>query len=196
MSTPPTQPATYRPAQPRRSNNAVWWILGMVATGIIVMVLLGLMVAGLFLRHLRIHNSGNKVAIQTDLGSISVHGNNPYATGLEVYPGATPLTDNKGASIDLSANDTGIGIGIATETYETKDPIDFVEAWYKKRLGSDFRLETEKEKLDHSNGLAQMNDSDVAFVDDHRNGARIVALKKISAGTEITLLRVGKKETQ
>lgn len=178
----------------RRSNNAVWWILGIVSAGIIAMVLLALMVAGLFLRHLRIHNSGNKVAIQTDLGSISVNGDNRHATGLEVYPGALPSTDNKSASIDLSAN--GAGVGFAAETYQTKDPIDFVEAWYKKRLGPDFRLETDQEKSDHSNGMAQMNDSDVAFVDDHRNGARIVALKKISAGTQITLLRVGKKETQ
>jgi hypothetical protein len=42
----------------------------------------------------------------------------------------------------------------------------------------------------------KMNDSDVAFVDDHRNGVRVVALKKIPEGTQITLVRVGTKETQ
>jgi hypothetical protein len=41
-----------------------------------------------------------------------------------------------------------------------------------------------------------LNDSDVAFVDDHADGARVVALKKISSGTKITLVRVGKRETQ
>ena len=184
----------YQPTPPQRRNNAIWWILGIVAAGIIVMFLFGVTLAGLFIHHLKVRNSGDKVDIQTALGSLSVNKGGPHATGLEIYPGASPSSDDKGANVNLSANDTGVGI--ATEQYETKDPIDFVQAWYKKHLGPDFRLEANKAVPDHSNGLVKMNDSDVAFVDDHHNGVRVVALKKISEGTQITLVRIGKKETQ
>ena len=194
MSAIPPQPPMYSPAQPTRRNNAIWWILGIVAAGIIVMFLFGVTLAGLFIHHLKVRNSGDKVDIQTALGAISVDKGGLHVTGLEIYPGASPSSDDKGANVNLSANDTGVGI--ATEQYQTKDPIDFVEAWYKKRLGPDFRLEANKGVPDHSNGLVETNDSDVAFVDDHRNGVRVVALKKISEGTQITLVRIGKKETQ
>jgi hypothetical protein len=184
----------YRPTQPQRRNNAIWWILGIVAAGIIVMFLFGVTLAGLFIHHLKVRNSGDKVDIQTALGALSVDKGGPHVTGLEIYPGASPSSDNKGANVNLSANDAAVGI--ATEQYETKDPIDFVRAWYKKRLGPDFRLEANKAVPDHPNGLVIMNDSDVAFVDDHRNGVRVVALKKIPEGTQITLVRIGTKETQ
>ena len=194
MATQPTQPAAQPNPAAQRRTNAIWWTLGIVAAGIIVMFLCGLMVAGLFIRHLRFHSSGAKVAIETPVASISVNGDNPHASGLEIYPGATPSSHNKNASIELSANDSSVGI--ATEEYQTKDPIDFVQAWYKKHLGSDFRLETGDEKTAHAKGSVSLNDSDVAFVDDRHNGARVVALKKIPSGTQITLVRVGKKETQ
>jgi hypothetical protein len=194
MSTGSTQPPMYQPTPPQRRNNAIWWILGIVAAGIIVMFLFGVTLAGLFIHHLKVRNSGDKVDIQTALGAISVDKGGPHVTGLEIYPGASPSSDDKGANVNLSANDAAVGI--ATEQYETKDPIDFVQAWYRKRLGPDFRLEANKAVPDHSNGLVKMNDGDVAFVDDHRNGVRVVALKKIPEGTQITLVRIGTKETQ
>jgi hypothetical protein len=195
MSTGPVQPPMYQPSQPPRGNNAVWWILGIVAAGIIVMFLFGVTLAGLFIHHLRVHNSGDKVDIQTSVGSLSVDKTaGAHATGLEIYPGAAASSDNKRASVTLSAKDTAVGI--ATELYQTKDPIDFVQAWYKKRLGPDFRLETNHDNADHTNDHAVINDNDVAFVDDHHNGVRVVALKKNSEGTQITLVRIGTKETQ
>src|ERR1700685_4159220 len=192
MSTSPVQPPMYRPAQPPRRNNAIWWILGIVAAGIIVMFLFGVTLAGLFIHHLKVRNSGDKVDIQTALGALSVDKGGPHVTGLEIYPGASPSSDDKGANVNLSANDTAVGI--ATEQYETKDPIDFVQAWYKKHLGPDFHFETGKDSSIRSNGAVKLNDDDVSFVDDRHNGVRVVALKKTSSGTEITLVRVGKKE--
>ena len=91
------------------------------------MFLFGVTLAGLFIHHLKVRNSGDKVDIQTSLGSLSVNKGGPHATGLEIYPGASPSSD-KGASVNLSANDNGVGI--ATEQYETKDPIDFVPVSY------------------------------------------------------------------
>src|ERR1700685_3420904 len=98
MSTSPVQPPMYRPAQPPRRNNAVWWILGIVAAGIIVMFLFGVTLAGLFIHHLKVRNSGDKVDIQTALGSLSVNKGGPHATGLEIYSGASPLFDDKGGN--------------------------------------------------------------------------------------------------
>ena len=194
MSMGPAQPPIYQPTPPQPRNNAVWWILGIIAAGIVVMFLFGVTLAGLFIHHLKVRNSGDKVDIQTGLGSLSVDKSGHHATGLEVYPGASPSSDNKGASVNLSANDTGVGI--ATEQYQTKDPIDFVQAWYKKRLGPEFHLETSHDNLDHPNNHAMINDNDVAFVNDHHNGVRVVALKKTSEGTQITLVRIGTRETQ
>jgi hypothetical protein len=194
MSTAPTPPPRYQPTQQQRRNNAIWWILGIIAAGIIVMFLFGVTLAGLFIHHLKVHNAGDKVDIQTPVGSLSVDKTGSHSTGLDVYPGASPSANNKGASVNFSANDTNVGM--ATEQYQTKDPIEFVEAWYKKRLGADFRLETNHDRANQREDHAVTNDSDVAFVDDHHNGARVVALKKISEGTEITLVRVGAKETQ
>jgi hypothetical protein len=194
MATQPTHPALEPSPAAQHRTNAIWWILGIVAAGILVMFLCGLMVAGLFIRHLKIHSSGNKVAMETPVASISVNSDTAHASGLEIYPGATPSSHNKSASIDISVNDSSVGI--ATEEYQTKDPIDFVQAWYKKHLGPDFRLETDDEKAVHARGSVSLNDSDVAFVDHRHNGARVVALKKVPSGTQITLVRVGRKETQ
>src|ERR1700735_1858144 len=194
MSTSPVQPPMYRPAQPPRRNNAVWWILGIVAAGIIVMFLFGVTLAGLFIHHLKVRNSGDKVDIQTAVSSLSLEKAGHHATGLEIYPGSAPSSDNKGASVTPSAKDTALEI--ATEHNEPKAPIDCVQDWYKKRLGPEFRLETNHDDADHSNGHTAINDNDVAFVDDHHNCVRVVALKKNSGGTKITPARVGTRETQ
>ncbi len=182
------------PVPPQRRNTALWWILGILAAGVIVMVLFGVTIAGLFIRRLNVRDSGRNVEIQTPVGDINVN-KAAHATGLPAYPGATPSMDSKGGSVEISAN--GSGVGIATEVFDSKDPIDFVQAWYKKRLGPDFRLDTGKDASDaHANDFFKGDDHDLAFVDDRGNGARIVALKKTSSGTKITLLRVGKREPQ
>jgi|SRR5271156_6434440 hypothetical protein len=187
MSSAPVTP-------PQRRNTALWWILGILAVGVIVMFLFGVTIAGLFIHRLSVRDSGRNVEIQTPVGDINVN-KAEHSTGLPAYPGATASTDNTGGSVDVTAN--GSGVGIATEVFDSKDPIDFVQAWYKKRLGPDFHLENGKDASDaHVNNFYKADENDVAFVDDRGNGARIVALKTTSNGTRITLLRVGKREPQ
>jgi len=182
------------PVSPRQRRNAALWCLGILAAGVIVMFLFGVTIAGLFIHRLSVRDSGRSVEIQTPVGDINVN-KAERATGLPAYPGATPSTDSKGGSVEVTAN--GSGVGIATEVFDSKDPIDFVQAWYKKRLGADFRLETRKDAPDaHANDLFKAGDHDLAFVDDRGDGARIVALKMTPNGTRITLLRVGKREAQ
>ena len=177
----------------RRSNNAVWWILGIVTGGIVVMVLFGLALAGLFIRNLRVHSQGNNVEIQTPVGAIKVNKDVPRATGLPVYPGATSGETDKNAKVELS-NDDG-AVGIAVEHFTTIDKLDRVDAWYAHRLGSSFRRE---ENHDHHpiHGVTVDSDTDIAFVDDHGDGVRLVALTKKGASVDIVLMRAGKKEAQ
>ncbi len=199
MSSQPVQPPVPPPAPPAApppgSNNAVWWILGIIGGGIVLMGILGLVVAGMFLRRVNIHDAGNRVEIQTPVGEIKVNGDEMHPTGLPVYPGATKSGDSKGGSADISFG--GEGVGLAVEAYDSPDSLDKVKDWYRQRLASSFRLETGKDEraaLDRAH--FDVNDQDLAFVDDHGDGARLVALKKNDGGVKITLLRVGKREAQ
>jgi hypothetical protein len=192
MSSASGRPPAAIPPQ-RRSNNAVWWILGIVAGGIAVMVLFGLALAGLFIRNLRVHNQGNNVEIQTPVGAIKVNKDVPRATGLPLYPGATSADKDKNAQVELSAGDGGVGI--AVEHFTTSDDLDQVDKWYGHRLGSSFRRE-EKLSSHPIHGVTVDSDTDIAFVDDHGDGARVVALTKKSDGVDIVLFRAAKKEAQ
>jgi hypothetical protein len=192
MSSASARPPAALPPQ-RRSNNAVWWILGIVAGGIVMMVLFGLALAGLFIRNLRVHNQGNNVEIQTPVGAIKVNKDMPRATGLPVYPGATSSGNDKNAKVELSAGDGGVGI--AVEHFTTADNLNQVDVWYAHRLGPSFRREQD---LSHHpiHGVTVDSDTDIAFVDDHGDGARVVALTKKGDGVDIVLFRAGKKEAQ
>ena len=109
-------------------------------------------------------------------------------------PAQTP-NDNSN-SIQIGTSDSEVGL--ATEEYRTGDSIDKVEDWYRKRLGADFRLENGNHadsRYSKRHGL-RMGNHDVAFVDDHGDAARVIALDTAGGGTKITLLRVGKREPQ
>jgi hypothetical protein len=192
MSSASGRPPSAIPPQ-RRSNNAVWWILGIVAGGIVVMVLFGLALAGIFIRNLRVHNQGNNVEIQTPVGAIKVNKDVPRASGLPVYPGATSGGKDNNAKVDLSAGDGALGI--AVEHFTTSDNLDQVDKWYAHRLGSIFRRE-ENHEHHPIHGVTVDSDTDLAFVDDHGDGVRVVALTKKGDGVDIVLFRAGKKEAQ
>lgn len=197
MPTPaqPVQPIP--PPPPGRPNNALWWILGIIGGCIVLFIVGGLTVAGLFLRHISVRNSGNNVDIQTPVGEIAVN-KGEHATGLPIYPGAAKSTDDdSGGSANISFGSEG-GLGIAAETYVSVDSLDKVRNWYRDRLGSSFRLETGKDQqaeFRHSK-INVSSDQDLAFVDDHGDGVRLVALKRTNEGVKITLLRLGKREAQ
>jgi len=195
MSSASGRPPVAIPPQQRqrRSNNAVWWILGIVAGGIVVMVLFGLALAGLFIRNLRVHNQGNNVEIQTPVGAIKVNKDVPRASGLPVYPGAKSADNDNNAKVELS-NDEG-ALGIAVEHFTTSDDLDHVDKWYAHRLGPNFRRDQD---VSHHpiHGVTVDADTDLAFVDDHGDGVRVVALTKKDDGVDIVLFRAGKKEAQ
>lgn len=182
-------------APPRRDNNAVWWILGIVVGGILLMIVFGLALAGMFLHRVHVQNSEKKVDIQTPVGEFKVDTDGGRHTGLPVYPGASLMSDKNGnAHVELSLDDAGVGL--AVETYQTDDDLDQVDAWYKKQLGPSFRRETPKSTAPAKREHDFDAEADVAYTDDKGEGARVVALTKKDDGVRINLVHVGKRETQ
>ncbi len=181
-------------APPRRDNNAVWWILGIVAGGIVIMIIFGLALAGMFLHHVHVNGSDNKVDIQTPVGELKVNTDSARSTGLPVYPGAVLNEDkNKNAQIELNAGDSGVGI--AVENYATGDSLEEVASWYQKHLSPSFRREDPREMKNDQDKEVDRK-ANLAFVDDRGDGARVVALTKKDSGVGIALVRLGKRETQ
>lgn len=181
-------------APPRRDNSAVWWILGIVVGGIVIMMVFGLALAAMFVHRIHVKESAKNVEIQTPVGELKVNSDSAHATGLPIYPGATPSSDNgKSARIELNATG-GSGVGLAVETYRSDDSLEEVAEWYQKQLGPNFR----RENGDQISDMPSMNEhkADLAFVDDHGNGARVIALTKEEDDVKIALIRVGKRETQ
>jgi hypothetical protein len=198
MSTVPVPPAQPGPPPlPQRQNNAVWWILGIVGGCILLFIVAGLTLAGLFLRRVNVRNSGNSVDIQTPVGEFAVN-KSEHATGLPVYPGATKSTDDdSGGSANISFGDQG-GLAIAAEAYVSSDSEDKIKGWYADRLGPNFRLETGRDQdaeFRHAK-ITVSSDQDLSFVDDRGGAVRLVALKRTAGGVKITLVRFGKRETQ
>ncbi len=174
-------------------STALWWILGIVGGGIVVMVVLGLVLAGFVLRNSRLDKEGKNVDIQTPVGELKVDNNQNHASGLPIYPGATTKGNDDQANLQILAGASGVGL--AVETYSTPDSLEKVTAWYAQRLGPTFRRENPGDKT-KKRAISVDNDSDVSFVDDHGNGARVVGLKQKDSTVEISLLRVGKREAQ
>jgi hypothetical protein len=193
MSSASGRPPIVPPPARRDSTTALWWILGIVGGGIVVMVFLGLVFAGFVVRHSHVNGQGNDVDIQTPVGEIKVNQNPNHASGLPIYPGATPSGKDDHANVQLSSGDAGLGVIV--ENYSTSDPLDKVASWYSQRLGSSFTRQRKGEEV-KVHGLDISTDSDVTFNDDHGDGNRTVALSRKDNSVEITLVRVGKREAQ
>jgi hypothetical protein len=189
MATTPVRP---QPPAARPNNNVIWWVLGIIGGGLVLLIVCGLAFAALFVRHVHVNQSGDGVAIETPAGALRVD-KGGHATGLPEYPGALPLKA-EGANIELSSNNNRAGIAI--EKFHTTDTRDTVEAWYRKHLGPSYRLETSHNIAKNNGWSTEVDAEDVAFVDDHNNGARVIALKATGDSTDIVLIRAGKQEPQ
>jgi hypothetical protein len=191
---PPLQPPPWRPPQ-QRSSNAIWWVLGIIGACIVLVMIAGLLVVSAILHRVHVNTADNKVDIRTPVGELKVDQDSEHATGLPVYPGAT-LEKSEGASFEVSAN--GKAAGLAVEKYVSDDSRDKVQDWYAKRLGPEFKLNSDTQNgKDEIPGLpVDVQTTDLAFVSKRSESTRVVALGHKDDGTEITLVRVGKKEPQ
>jgi hypothetical protein len=190
------QPPQYQQPAPRKSSNVIWWVLGIIGACIVLVMIAGLVVVSALVHKVHVNARDNKVEIETPVGSLKVNGDNARGTGLPVYPGAVQ-EKSQGANFEVSAN--GKSAGLSIEKYASDDSRETVQAWYASKLGPDFKLQVSKpgEHNDQIPGVPmKMDASDVAFVDDRGDGAKVVALSRRGDGTEIMLLRAGKKEAQ
>ena len=188
MSTAPVPP-------PQRPNTALWWVLGILGAGLVVLVLAGVIVTAYVARQVRVHGAGNRVEIKTPVGELKVNREGTHDTGLPVYPGAVP-SESRGGNMPFSTADDQ-HVGISAEHLRSSDSLEKVQAWYRNRLGPEFRQEGPDQKgtpgrKDH----LDVGEHDLAFVNDTGEGARIVTLKRVADGTEIDLVRVGQQEVQ
>jgi hypothetical protein len=179
---------------PQKQSQAALWIVVILGSTLAAVIIAGLLLARLVLHRVRIREAGNRVAIETPVGSINVNKAATHPSGLPVYPGATASGD-KNASVQIGGDQASVGL--ATEEYQTTDSIDQVQQWYRHRLGPEFRLETENSSRERRSKVEiDGGEHQLAFVDDRDDGARVVALDRSSGGTKITLLRIGKRDTQ
>lgn len=159
------------------------------------MVFFGLLFAGFVVRHAHINEKGKNLDIQTPVGELKFDQNPSRASGLPVYPGATPLTNDGQANIEVRAGEKGVGV--AVESYTTNDSLDKVTTWYSQRLGSTFKRENKDKNGDVKvHGLTVTVDSDVTFTDDHGDATKSVVLSTKDDNVQITLVRAGKRESQ
>jgi hypothetical protein len=179
---------------PQRQSQAALWVVVILGCCLAAMIVVGLLAVRLIVHRVRVREAGNRVAIETPVGSINVNKAETHATGLPVYPGATVSSDN-GGSVEISGRNASVGL--ATETYRTSDDIAKVQDWYRHRLGPEFHVEKGGQSHKRASKFdMDASDHQAAFVDDRDDGARIVALDTFAGGTKITLLRIGKRDTQ
>ena len=181
------------PVPPTQSQSAaIWWILGILGGGVVILALCGLLFAAYIARQVHIIEAGKNVEISTPVGQIQVNKAGPHDTGLPVYPGAGTLESN-GANVRITPAE-GTQVGIVAAKYFTSDPLDKVAAWYSQHLGPEFTRQTGRGAF--RTPRIDASDADAAFVSQDGDRVRVVALKRKSGGVEIDLARVGQQEAQ
>jgi len=192
-ASPSPSPSAVPPPSPASQNTAIWWILGIVGGGVVILALCGLVFTSYIARQVRVKEAGKQVEISTPVGQIQVNKGGPHDTGLPIYPGASAL-ESDGANIQITAAE-GTQVGVAAAKYFTSDPLDKVAAWYSERLGPEFSRETPGRGSSRIQRV-EASDADVAFVSQNGDRVRVVGLKKRPGGVEIDLARVGQQEAQ
>jgi hypothetical protein len=181
------------PTPQQKNNQVIWWIVGIIGGGIALLVILGLMVASMVMHHVNMREKGDKVEIETPVGSIRVNSDDSHPTGLPVYPGAKRIKSNA-ANVELSSKD-GQALGVGVERFGTSDNLEKVSAWYVQKLGPAYHQEKSGHGTHYAHGGDDGN-ADIVYVNDSGDGARVVSLTAKPSGVEISLVRVGKKEVQ
>ncbi len=175
-------------------------LLGLLAGGVALLIIVA--VAGVYLVRRTVHvsesPSGKGVEIQSPIGSLSVQKEPPEAVlarlGIPAYPGATPDKDAAQVSFDFGEE----GAKITVVKLETPDPLDKVDAFYRKELGSRFKRETGKMIGDvRDRGHLVIAAEDGILYSEEKNAENtFVALERKGRVTRISIVRVVEREAQ
>jgi len=175
-------------------------LLGLLAGGVALLIIVA--VVGVYVVRRTVHvsesPSGKSVEIQSPIGSLSVKKEPPETVlarlGIPAYPGATPGEH----AAQVSFTDGEEGAGLTVVKLETPDPLDKVDAFYRKELGSRFKRETEK-GIDDSHGRGHLviaaKDS-VLYSEEKDAEDTFVALEKKGRITRISIVKVAEREAQ
>ncbi len=187
MSTPPA-------STPPKSNNLWLWVLGLLGVAVFILGLGALLATRFLMRNVQIHQAGSSVEITTPVGSLKAAKDEYADPGLPVYPGSK-LTQ-PGASIEISTPDEE-PVSVVSSHFQTIDPIEKVDAWYRERLKPDFKREGQGVMIHKKDVVGvQVKSNDIAYISEKDDVAHVVVLQKKFNGVEIVLLRAGKPETQ
>ncbi len=175
-------------------------LLGLLAGGVTLLIIVA--VAGVYVVRRTVHisesPSGKGVEIQSPIGSLSVQKEPPEVVlarlGIPAYPGATPDKDAAQVSFDFGEE----GAKLTVVKLETPDPLDKVDAFYRKELGSGFKRETEKGIDDsHRRGHLVINAKDAVLYSEEKDPkATFVALERKGRITRISIVKVVEREAQ
>ncbi len=175
-------------------------LLGLLAGGVVLLLLVA--VVGVYVVRRTVHisesPSGESVQIQSPIGSLSVQKEPPEAVlarlGIPAYPGARPDKDAAQLSFDFGEE----GAKLTVVKLETPDPLDKVDAFYRKELGSGFKRETKKGIEDiHRRGHFVIKAKDAILYSDQKDAKKtFVALEKEGLGTKISVVKVTEREAQ
>lgn len=181
-------------SRPQKKSNFLWWVLGLLLAGIVILGVGGLVVVSYFAKHIQVQQTSHKVEIGTPAGELKVSKDPTPNTGLPVYPGAILI--EPGATVELTPkNDEAVEVTAAR--YRTADPLDKVDTWYRERLGPDFKREgpgISGYKKDVFG--VEVKSDDIAFLSEKNDLVLVVAIQKRGMGVEIALVRIGKEEAQ
>lgn len=128
-----------------------------------------------------LREGGKSIRVQTPGGSLKVRGEASEADlRLPFYPGGKRRQD-LGATLSLELPATG-AFQVSAAEFETADSMEKVAAWYREHLGADAQEKKAGSELRFLLGSDSGN-------------RRIVVLKKIAAGTSISLANITEAET-
>lgn len=184
----PTRPTNLGPAQ---KSNLLWWLLGLGGAAMVLLIVGGLLVAGFFVRSLRVTEKGREVEISTPAGSLSVSKAKVKDVGLPIYPGSVLVEEGGNVQITVPEETR---VGIAVVRYRSNDAVEKVDAWYRARLGPEFERD-----MGDTRGKIRARGvmtEGIAYVSDRDDLVRFVAISKKFRGAEIALGRIGQQEAQ
>ena len=186
MATSPQPPRPPEPPPPPRSGSNVVPIVLLILALIIVVSGLAVWTGLRYLSQsvrVQVQDSGagkKEVSIKTPIGSLEVHPvANESTLGLPIYPGATALKQDGGATVNFDFVDEAT-VRIVVGKFETPDPLEKVKDFYRERLGNQVTKFTEKSP--EGKTVFEMKSSQME---------KVVALKPYGDGTRIELVRIG-----
>lgn len=183
MATPP------KPVAEGKSN-LLWWILGLLVAGTVLLGLGILLVSKFMVSQIEVTQSGAEVEVRTPAGDLRVSTDEKMDPGLPVYP-AAQLVDPP-ATVELTPPDAE-PVLITTARYRTNDSPAAVDAWYQEQLGREFEREGPGVMILKREVFGvEIRSDDTLFLAKEDFQMRAVVIQKKGFTTEIALLRIGK----